>query len=89
VPQVTLLQFIFQVATHRSYPEDGGRPYIAVYPVVYTFRVAEGPPTVPVKQNTNEASLQRPPHFQVPVALYSDSSVRPAQYSCVPNPRRG
>ena len=32
VTQVTLLQFIFQVATHRTYPEDGGRPYVPVDP---------------------------------------------------------
>ena len=87
--QVTLLQCIFQVATHRPYPEDGGRPYVPVDPVASTLLVAEGPPAVPVKQNTYEASLQRPPHFQLPAAVYADSSVRPVQYSCVPNPRRG
>lgn len=50
VPQVILLQFIFQVATHRPYPEDGGLPYAPVDPVVYTLRIAEGPPTVPVSR---------------------------------------
>jgi hypothetical protein len=89
VPQVTLLQFIFQVATHRPYPEDEGRPFVPVDPVVYTLRTAEGPPAVPVKQNTYEASLQRPSCFAVPAALSADSSVRPVQYFCVPNPRRG
>ena len=89
MPQVTLLQFIFQVATNRPYPEDGSRPYVPVDLVAYTLRVAEVPPAVPVKQNTYEASLQRPPHFQLPAALPSDSSVRPVQYSCVPNPHRG
>jgi hypothetical protein len=32
------------VATHRPYPEDGGRPYVPVDPYDYTLRVAEGPP---------------------------------------------